>query len=456
MADKKTRLDSEIARYVVKKNRMTKGLSLTDIDHRFPSSTASLIEKGEAVKDETFKLYLEALGITKKELKKEVGEVEEITTELRFKLKQVERMIDNGYIEIAKAELEKYQVEDFHPLAPHKYHLDGVIIQKDKSVETRKRYKRAEKVFFHAIQTCTQHNLNPDDNIIPTCYNRLAASRYFLNDLETAIDFINQGLEAYDETKDCSQLNNKYNLLANKMMYLWELSQYPQATSILYEVWPQRSKIDKNNNALLDFYKFRSIALRNQKNVQAALECCSEGIIIATNIRSDNRYLDLMIILGSIHLVEGDFTKALDRFMLVLNADGKREYPRRHIDAYTYLGILFNAKKDWLLATEYLEKAIITAQEIQDPFRLGKALITRGNVLLFQEQYTEALPYYREAESILESKNYKNRQLSALLKMIYCFDKMGTTDEFVQCLIKKYKLEDELSIKSEVEIYEVF
>lgn len=306
---------------------------------------------------------------------------------------------------------------------------------------------------------CNQYGLNPEDNIIAACYNRLAACRYFLNDLDKAIDYINQGLAAYDEAKEGKNnllTNNKYNLLANKMMYLWNSSQYDQAASILYEVWPQRSKIDKNNYALLDFYKFRSIILRNQKMFEAARQCCNEGIDIATSIRSDNRYLDLMIILGSIYLSEGDFDRAYDRFELVLNADSECKYPRRHIDAHTYLGILFNAKNDWSQATTHLEKAINIARERQDVFRLGKALIIRGNVHLFQEQFSEALPYYQEAENILELNSYKHRQHTALLKLIYCFDKMGRTNEFIESLVKKYRLETELCIKSEVEIYEVF
>ncbi|SEM99424.1 hypothetical protein [Lihuaxuella thermophila] len=101
MSEKKIRLDNEIARYVVRKKRIVeRALSLTDIEvnFNFPSSTSSNIEKGEVVKEETFKLYLETIGTTKKELKKLVEKATEEAKELKFKLKQIERMVETGYI----------------------------------------------------------------------------------------------------------------------------------------------------------------------------------------------------------------------------------------------------------------------------------------------------------------------------------------------------------------------
>ncbi|MBA4493814.1 tetratricopeptide repeat protein [Paenactinomyces guangxiensis] len=448
-------MDNEIARYVVRRRRITeKGWNLTDIEvnHHFPSSTSSYIEKGENVKEETLNLYLRTLDMTKKELKKLTAEATEEIKELKFQLKQIERMIETGYIETAKCELAKYQIEDFHPLAPLALYLKGLTIQRDR--DAKKRYQKAKKKYNHAIQVCSQYSLHPEDNIIAASYNGLAACSYFLNDLDQAINYIDQGLAAYDEAKKGKGI--KYKLLSNKMQYLWDSSQYDQATSILYEVWPQKSKIDKTNYALLDFYKYRSMILRNQNMYEEALRCCLEGIEIATSIGSQNRYLDLLIILGSIYLTQGDFDKAYDRFKLVLTADHECEYPRRHVDAHTYLGILFNAKNDWHQATVHLEEAIQIAREITEASRLAKALIVRGNVHLIQEQYPEALPYYQESEKILETDSYKHRQHTALLKLAHCFDKMGKTNDLQDCLLKKYRLEVELSIKSEVEIYEVF
>jgi hypothetical protein len=50
----------------------------------------------------------------------------------------------------------------------------------------------------------------------------------------------------------------------------------------------------------------------------------------------------------------------------------------------------------------HLEKVIQIKRENAATFRLSKTLIVRGNVYLFQHQFSEALCYYQEAAKISE------------------------------------------------------
>lgn len=125
------------------------------------------------------------------------------------------------------------------------------------------------------------------------------------------------------------------------------------------------------------------------------------------------------------------------------------------VDAHTYLGIFYITNKNWAKATEHLEEAIRIGKENPDAFRMAKALIVRGNIHYYQNQFSEALVYYQEASKIAEEYGYKQRQYTALLKSADCFDNMNEK-ELGNYLISLYRLQKELNIRSEDEVYEIF
>ncbi|WP_220184236.1 tetratricopeptide repeat protein [Thermoactinomyces mirandus] len=102
-----------------------------------------------------------------------------------------------------------------------------------------------------------------------------------------------------------------------------------------------------------------------------------------------------------------------------------------------------------------MEKAIKIGRENPDAFRLAKALIVRGNVHYFQNQFSKAIPYYQEAAILFEKNGFKQRQHTALLKLADCFDNVNEKERRLNCLDIMYRLQKELKIKSEVEIYEL-
>ncbi|MDQ0416477.1 tetratricopeptide (TPR) repeat protein [Croceifilum oryzae] len=368
---------------------------------------------------------------------------------LTFQLDAVEHMIEDGSLRLAHSLLDQVEMDDFHPLAPWYFCLHGHILEKNKD------YKSAEKKHLEAIQVYSKYNLNPTDNIIARCYNGLGICRYFQNDYDHAIDYINQGLEAYDDTKEMKQI--KYKLYINKVLYLMNASRNDEALLILNEVWPLRSEIDINNGALLDFYSFRAIFLRNRGLFQEAINVCEEGFKILKGINSRNRYLDLLNILGSIHLYLKELDTAYDRFTLALASDQDAKYPRRQVESHTWLGILYNCKKEWSKAKKHLEISIDLSKKIPNTSGLAKALIVMGNTHYFQNSYLEAISYYEQAITICEEHGHRHRQYSALLKKADCFVKMGKIEDpdFIDCLKKKFLLGIDINLKSEEDAYEI-
>lgn len=448
---KNVSLEGEIARYVVRKRRIKeKELTLDDLKCLdISKSTVSNIENGKAVRHDYFELYLSKLDLTKKDLDLLIHSTSEEIKELTFHLDAVEAMLEDGNIRSAQALLQDKDIDEFHPLSPWYFFLQGYIYEKHKD------YKNAEKKHLEAIQMHNKYNLNPSDNIVARCFNSLGICSFFQSQYGQAIDYINQGLEAYDGSKEMKEI--KYKLIINKILYLMNASRNDEAFLILNEVWPYRSQIDKNNGALLDFYSFRAIFLRNRGMFQEAMEVCEEGFYILKSIRSQNRYLDLLNILGSIHLYRKEFDTAYDRFHLALSTDLDVKYPRRQIETHTWLGILHNCKQEWDKAIDHLNQAITISRDVPNPRGLTKALIVMGNTYFLQEKYLEAIPFYEEAMAMCEQYGYKHRQYSALLKKSNCIAKMGKTEDpnFIDCLKQKFQLEIEIHLQSEDEAYEI-
>jgi tetratricopeptide (TPR) repeat protein len=450
----KINLEDDTIRYVLRRRRDELNKSTRDLeDHDISKGTISNIEKAKGnVKQDTLEIYLKKIQLTEDQVIERAKIVKEEMKEVYYQLEAVETIIEDGHLEKAKKQLRRFQLEAYHPLTPFIFFLQGRICYEEKE------YKQAEKKFKHAIKLCNKYKFSPTDNIIAACYNELAKCCYAENDLDQALCYLEQGLHAYDETK--SKKGIRYKLLGNQFIYLLKSSQRNKATRIQDKVWSEVEKLDNSyeDYPVLNIYKFRTTILRDQNMYEEAIECCNKGIQIARSRRSNNisHYLDFLILSGSIYLKQKEFTKAFDRFQLALDSDTHFRSPRRHVDAHTYLGILFISKKDWVKATTHLEEAIKIEQENPDPFRLAKALIVRGNVYYYQNMFSEALPYYQKAFELSRKYGYKQRQYTALLKSADCFDNMKNEEELSKCLITLYRLQKELQIKSEDEIYEIF
>lgn len=446
-------LKDDSIRYVLRKRRKELNKSMDDLqDHLISKGTISNIEKAKGkVTPKMIEIYLEKLGLIEDEVIHLANEATKEMNEYYDQLEIIEIIIDRSYLPTAKKQLQKFQFADYYPLTPYICYLQGKICYEEKQ------YDQAEDYFCHAIKLCHHYRFRPKDNIVAACYAELARCKYSREHLDQAIQLVNLGLDHYDETKQKKGV--KYRLLGNKVLFLLRSSQEDQAARLMDKVWPEVEKLDHSyvDYPVLNLYKFRSIILRDQNLFAEALHYCNEGRRIAKSRWSSNigRYLDFLIIAGSIFLKQKEFQKAYDRFQLTIDSDPDFRSPRRHVEAYTYLGVLFNSKKDWQQASTHLDKAMEIEREHPNPFRLTKLLIVRGNVHYLQGQYSEALPYYQKAAHLSEKYGYKQRQYTALLKLANCFDNLNEKEKFSDCLERKFHLEKELHLKSEVEIYEV-
>ncbi|TCW40759.1 tetratricopeptide repeat protein [Laceyella sacchari] len=444
-----TDLSQDLIRYIIKKRRKEKNLRLEDLkDRNISIATISFIENGEQrVSQEKLHYLLTKLNIDPASLKHLIAEEAERIEELRFQLDFIEALLDNNETTIIYDLLLGTKLEDFHPLAPHFHYLMGLAHLK------KQEWHKAEHFFQRAILLCRHHSLNPSDNIIALCLKELSTCAYHQNDLDQALSFVNQGLEAFQADKERKEV--RYILLSNKILYLLRAGQTEQASHLLNQIWPLIQEIELTR-VTLNLYKFRAILLRKSKMFSEAIACCKEGIRKGKKNLFLSRTYDLLNVLGSIYLQQKAYGKAAYYFELVINNDKDVKFPRRHIDAHTYLAILHDGQQNWNKAEKHLEQAIELGKKLNDAYRITKAYIVRGNSLKNQLHYDDAVTSYKQAMILAQNHHYKSMEAKALYLMAECYDKMKEEKEFTDSTNLLFFLLKELNFKEdEDDIFDV-
>ncbi|SEN02819.1 helix-turn-helix domain-containing protein [Lihuaxuella thermophila] len=429
-------LDKGIISYAVRKKRNEKGLTQEKLsDNTVSDSTISNLENQEAnVKEDKIIHIFEKLGVPKEQIPHHIKEIQTEIESLQFKLEFIESLIEKGDLEGAFERINQISLEDYHPLAAYTFFLKGRYLYRNKE------WDKAERQFLHAIKISQRNKIKHKDNILAMCYNELSRCRYNQNDLKEAVSYVDQGLNEVDESLEKNDI--KYPLIINKIYYSLRSFQNDQAFQLLNEVWPLIPHIPQTQ-LILDLYKFRAILLRKSQNYSEAIQCCKEGIRLGYR-KNPTRTMDLLLILGSIHLKRNEFKEANEYFQMAVCLDKSFEFPRRHIDAYIYLSILYSAQEEWSEAYKYLNKAIEKGREIKDVFRLTKALLVRGNCHLKQQEYEKAASYFQEAADLSNEHGHRNHQRTAYFKMAQCFGKLGKVEEFSECTKKLFFLQHEI------------
>jgi tetratricopeptide (TPR) repeat protein len=441
-------IDQNLLSYLIRQKRTEKGLTQKDLrDKNLSESTISNIEKQEAkVKQDKVFHLLEKLGILKEDIPYLINQLKDEIEKLKYYFQLIETLIDDGKIEEATIQLERYSLDEFHPLSPFVYYLKGRILFQQKE------WEKAKKQFEIAIDNHIKFGIEPIDNLISVCYNELSSCSYHQNNQNQAIRYVEKGLSYYDENSKRTEI--VYALLGNKIVYLEKSGQSDQSVQLMNEVWPNLALIE-STEIKLNLFKSRVIALRRGKQYQEAIECGKDGLYLARRDHQYHRYYDLLIVIGSVHLLQKNFDVAYESFQTVFRMDEEMEYPRRHLDAHTYLAILHNYQKNLTESKQHLEKAIEIGQQSNDVYRLAKALIVYGNYYSNSQLFNEAIPYYEHAIKIAKEHNYKYRQCSALFKVLECHDKLSNDKDYIKYSKELLYLQKEMNFSGEDDVYEI-
>jgi tetratricopeptide (TPR) repeat protein len=439
---------ADIISYIIRKERSLRGLKLEELADNTvsPSTISNIVNQTVPVKETKIMHILEKLGITKDVLPQRIYTIQQDMGKNQRSLKLIEAMLNGKSLDDAKEKLERFTLEEFHPLYPLVLYFKGYYHY------YKREWGNAKRFMHDAMNVCKTLHLNPKPNFLAFCFDFLSSCSYYQNDLQQALTLCEEGLNHLDETIDHRII--KYLLLGEKIIYLEKQGENTQALQLAQKVWTSMSEI-KSLHIKLNLYKSIANLLLKGNHLEEAIHYAQEGFEIAQSSPRNRFTFDLLMILGLIYLRQQDYETASEYFQTVICLDRNMEFPRRHVDAYTNLAILYNSKQKWALADEYSSKAVNLGRKIKDVYRLTRSLIVRGNFYLFQQQTAESIPLFDEAFTLARANHFKQRQYKALFKLVECHDILGSNEEFVALNTELFYLQKDIDLKGEDDIYEI-
>ena len=425
---------------VIRKVRKERGMRLEDLaDEHISPATISNIERGVPhVSKDKVNYVLDKLGLSLDRLPEMMTREQKKLEDIRLQLTAVESLIEAKENKLAAEKLEAFQLEDDHPLAPHYHRLKG------KFLIYERKWNRAEKALSNAIRLCEGNPQAEKMNVKADAYNLLSLNSYYQNDMEKAVYYAEQGLEAYNPDGERKHL--KYVLLRNKGIYLERMGRIVQALRIVDKVWPELKNIDQTET-VLGFYWLRSDLLRRSGVLDEALKYAREGIEYARKNWVWVSLFDLWTVLGTIYMDLKDWENAKACFDVVLSLRDKFPEKEMFISTYTRIGIMYMKLKEWDQAKLFLEEAIERGEELNDVPRLTKALISMGDFYRLQAKNREAIPYYQRVEKLANRHNLKDLEYEAWFRLSQCWKDIDE-EEFRRCTEKMFVVQEELDRES--------
>lgn len=433
---------------IIRKVRKERGLRLEDLaDENISPATVSNIERGVPhVNPKKVEYLLQKLEISMDQLPEMLMGQHKERQELRFRLLAIESLQRMGGLEDALRQLDEIQLNDSHPYAAMVHWLKGVC-----SLFLRQ-FKRAERELFHAIRLSNQSLYAKKENIESYSFNDLSLCSYYQNDLKSAVEYTDSGLDAFNP--DGQRKIVKYLLLRNKAIYLERLGRVIEALKVVQETWDELPQIEQIET-VLSFYWLRAELLRKSGVYDEAISYAREGIELANLNHQYNSLFDLWTVLGSIYLSAKKWEKAENCFDIAMKIPTQHVDSNRMIRATIQLGKLYLKQEKWEKAEVYLQRAVKGSEETNSIVYLSEALLVAGTYYYARSQYDEAIQYYERAASLSNNYQLKEKEYRAWYLLAKCWKEFNP-EEFRRCTDNMFRIQEELDqLKEEHAYHEV-
>ncbi|PTM56948.1 helix-turn-helix domain-containing protein [Desmospora activa] len=421
---------------IIRKVRKQRGFRLEDLaDDNISPATISNIERGVPHVSMNKALYLlEKLNIETHQVPYLLMEEENEIKSHQLDMDMIETLFKLNKHDQALKEIEELNLEDNHPLAATASMLKG------RCLNAKGQHRRAERAYYQAIKLANQHPYNQQTNVEASSFCDLGVCAYLQNDLESAIQFTNSGIDAYKENGDRSYL--RYNLLRNKAIYLERLGHIHEGMRVVEEIWDERFGI-YDVDTLLTIYWARIEFLRRTGCEEEAIKCAQEGLKLSIRNQHYRSIFETWTQLGCIYTTLGDLAKGEACFTTALQA--KDFLPDQRLASTTYVmqGLLYLHLQKYAEAKESFAQAIQISEKANDAPRLIYALIGMGDYMKENEELKDAIPYYQRTLELAQKHKLKKQEYKALYKLAECWNAIDEK-EFINCMRNMYAVKKEL------------
>jgi tetratricopeptide (TPR) repeat protein len=160
-------------------------------------------------------------------------------------------------------------------------------------------------------------------------------------------------------------------------------------------------------------------------------------------IAQDYHEIDKVLNKALTELKDGLFDNALSNYKEVENQlkdkyANDKNLTEKYIESLIGIGNVYNAKDSFDLALLYYNKSIQIAKEklTPDNLKLGRALLAKAGTLLEQNDFRQALEYYKNAEIIFVQNNEYTYLIRTYRGMGRLYDKIDDIENSSNCYLK--------------------
>ncbi|SFT03840.1 Tetratricopeptide repeat-containing protein [Marininema halotolerans] len=390
--------------------RNYKGLSIENLAEmsKVSTGTISKIERGIS-NGNKYEVLIEVLELNSNA----INTITAVFNQIATKLDRIDTVIDSGNTKSALSLLKDIE-KDIYP-GTYLY-LKGSCFLVDKD------FNKAKHFFEKSIEKATPFEMN----IKAVSYNELSRCEYLQNDLDKALHYIIKA-EANLSRRGPKQYYH-YTVPINKAIYLDKLGHFTEAANIVNKLWSSNTKEIQPIDMLLNLYELKIGLCSNSAQYQQAIQISLEGIELARINYQYNRLFELWTTLGNVYFKMGKWAEAEDCFITALSLENKVTQ-RILTPVYVELCTLYMKKNCLNEAKQWIEKAIKVSQKEKDLFRLSKALLASGNLLLCMNDLDKAIDKYREAEEIAKSWGYSHVEFDVIMKIAEAYRLRGNFED---------------------------
>ncbi|SMO77473.1 helix-turn-helix transcriptional regulator [Melghirimyces algeriensis] len=432
---------------IIRNIRKERGLRLEDLaDQNISPATISNIERGVPhVSLDKCMYVLNKLDIDQNQLSDLLADKRQGMDHLEFELLSIETMNDIGSPNDALKELNRLNLADSHPYAAVMYYIKG------KCYNSLKKLHKAEKCFHNAIRLASQSDALENSNIEAASYTELGLCHYYQNNLEEALSFTENGMEAF--VSEGERPHFRFVLLRNKAIYLERLNRFGEALKVVEGAWKELDQIG-HMQVVLGFYCLKAELLYRTGQYDDAIEVAREGLDKARMECKHDTIFTLWTIMASIHMAKREWRNAERCFQLALFLKGTSVKEKFFAFTYSRLGVLYIHQERWNEAEKVIDLAIQIGERYHDAPRLLDAFVIKGDFHRIQKQYREAIPFYQKAEKLAHQYKYKNKLGKILFRMAKCWEFLDDK-EFQACLQNMYNIKKETEEMVEDDLEEI-
>ncbi|MBA4492983.1 tetratricopeptide repeat protein [Paenactinomyces guangxiensis] len=425
---------------ILRRKRKEQGLRLEDLaDDQISPSTISSIERGRSnVNEEKVKHLCGKLQIDMMQFPDLIQEEKQRLEKKTKQINCIETAIDLISPDKGLEKLRQLDADTTERFAATIEYL------KARCYFHKQNYTKAQNHFWETIRIVDETPELVKTNLKAASLRDLARITFYdKGDLWQALKYTDEGIKAFVEKGDRPVIY--YYLLVNKAMYLDKMKRNEEAIEILKELWKNLHQIT-SLKVIINMFELRASLLNDSQMYKEAMEYAMMGIMIARENKIPDRALELLTLLGEIHMNIQDLETAENCFLMAVELKNRIKKHQQYllITTYTKIARLHIKQKRYKEAKKFLDEAITISKtkEAVDSLRNNEVLTAMGDYFLAIREHSEAAVWYKQSRKMAEEHGYCPLLKEILLKLLKCLEQTDQ-EEFQKCTFDLYRFEIE-------------